>query len=153
MAGAKNLKFLFLFFPIAIIAPLVNTTQHHHITTHCLSRCTMAGADDFCPPAAPPAVQQTVPEGGNRRGKPRKHDACNHKQHCRYCRRRTRNGDGADIKIFYADEVEEEKEWRFGSEEICCGEGGGGLEGGVGVNVRAVGVSRCTFGRRRWRMC
>jgi len=48
----------------------------------------MAGADDFCPPAAPPALQQTAPEGGNRRGKPRTHDACNHKQHCRYCRRK-----------------------------------------------------------------
>ena len=48
----------------------------------------MAGTDDSCPPAAPPAVQQTAPEGENRRGKPRRHDACNHKHHCRYCRRK-----------------------------------------------------------------
>lgn len=48
----------------------------------------MAGTDDSCPPAAPPAVQQTAPEGENRRGKPRTHDACNHKHHCRYCRRK-----------------------------------------------------------------
>ena len=48
----------------------------------------MGGTDDSCPPAAPPAVQQTAPEGENRRGKPRTHDACNHKHHCRYCRRK-----------------------------------------------------------------
>jgi len=60
-------------------------------------------------------------------------------------RARTRNGDGADIKVFYADEVEEEKEWRFGSEEICYGEGGGGARRWDGCECESGGCFKMHF--------
>ena len=46
----------------------------------------MAGADDFCPPAAPAVQPQAEEEPPKARGKRRSHDACNHKQHCRWCK-------------------------------------------------------------------
>jgi hypothetical protein len=50
----------------------------------------MAGTDDSCPPAessVQQAVQQQAEEGPPAaRGKKRTHDACNHQQHCRWCK-------------------------------------------------------------------
>jgi len=43
-------------------------------------------ADGFCPPAAPALQQQAEEEPPKARGKKRSHDACNHKQHCRWCK-------------------------------------------------------------------
>ena len=46
----------------------------------------MSGPDNSCSPAAP-AVQQQAEEGPSKAlGKKRTHDACNHQQHCRWCK-------------------------------------------------------------------
>ena len=69
-----------------MLARLLNTHKHHQITTKSLSRCIMSGADNSCPPAAPAVQQQAEEEPPKARGKKRSHDACNHKQHCRWCK-------------------------------------------------------------------